>query len=136
MKQEAPTSISRSSSQRYIIKPSEDKIIKNISGGDKTKGSCASLSFAYVGNKAGYKVLDFRGGYSQSFFSRTANVKKIAQLKCVESYIAKNTNDFKAVNQLLPNVKAGKEYILATGEHAAIIRMSKKAKGFEYLELQ
>ena len=39
-----------------------EQIIKELSGGDETKGSCASLSFAYVGNKGGYNVLDFRGG--------------------------------------------------------------------------
>ncbi|CAG5926391.1 gp35 [Streptococcus pneumoniae] len=37
-------------------------------------------------------------------------------------HVAKNTNDFKAVKELLEKAENGKEYYLATGRHAAIIR--------------
>ena len=53
-----------------------DEIIDRLAGGDKTRGSCSSLGFAYIGNKAGLDVLDFRGGNSQSFFSMNTNIKK------------------------------------------------------------
>lgn len=52
----------------YEKQSSTEEIIKNISGGDETEGSCASLAYAYAGNKAGYTVNDFRGGESQDFF--------------------------------------------------------------------
>ena len=51
--------------------PDETAIISRIGGGDETKGSCASLSFAYAGQKGSIDVLDFRGGRSCEFFSST-----------------------------------------------------------------
>lgn len=113
---------------------SEEEIIRDVGGGDLTKGSCASLSFCYAGNKAGYDVLDFRGGTSQNFFSRDSNINKIAQFNGVKSVIIKAFNDFDAVKELLKNVIEGKEYILSTGQHATIIR--KIGDKYQYLELQ
>lgn len=49
-------------------------------------------------------------------------------------HVAKHTNDFTAVKELLEKVESGNEYYLATGEHAAIIR--KNEGRFEFLELQ
>lgn len=115
-------------------KKTEEEIIKKLSGGDETDGSCSSLAFAYIGNKAGFDVLDFRGGKSQKFFSTDSNILEIANLKGVRSYVEKHTNDFIAVKSLLSRVELNKDYYLATGKHAAIIR--KVEKGYEYLELQ
>ena len=39
----------------------DDEIISKVGGGDLTKGSCSSAAFAYIGNKCGYDVTDFRG---------------------------------------------------------------------------
>ena len=114
--------------------PTTDDIIKSLGGGDKTRGSCASLSFAYAGNRAGYEVHDFRGGESWTFFSRSGHIKQISQFKGVTSYIVSSNDDFKAVGELVKNVIEGKEYILSTGKHAAIIR--KTGGVYEYLELQ
>lgn len=116
-------------------KLSEDEIIDRISGGDRTKGSCSSLSFAYVANKAGFDVLDFRDGLSRSIFAKTKNIIKIAKLNGVESYTYESSNDFTSAKKLLEHVKTGKEYVLAVGKHSAIIR--KQDNGFfQYLELQ
>nr|DAS43734.1 MAG TPA: hypothetical protein [Caudoviricetes sp.] len=115
-------------------KLTEEEIIQAISGGDKTKGSCSSAAFAYIGNKGGYTVLDFRGGESCDFFSRNSRIKMIGNLPGVKMHVAKNTNDFKATKELLENVENGNEYYLATGRHAAIIR--KNDNLVEYLELQ
>ena len=52
-------------------------IIEKLGGGDKTNGSCASVAFAYVGNKNGLDVTDFRGGGSQMIFSRSGNIEQI-----------------------------------------------------------
>ena len=111
-----------------------EEIIKKLGGGDKTGGSCSSVAFAYIGNRNGYDVLDFRGGKSMNIFASTRSIVEIANLDDVQSKITKNTNDFKAVKELLTFAKKDKEYYLATGGHAAIIR--KTNKGFEYLELQ
>ena len=59
---------------------SSDEIIERLAGGDMTKGSCSSLAFAYIGNKNGLDVLDFRGGNSQYVFSMNSNIKKILEL--------------------------------------------------------
>lgn len=113
----------------------DDEIIAKIGGGDMTAGSCVSLSFAYAGNKCGYNVTDYRGGVSQSVFSRTSNIKKIIGFDGVKSVAIKEKNDFTGALELLKTVEEkGKEYILITGQHAAVIR--KAETGFEYLELQ
>ena len=111
-----------------------EEIIKKLGGGDQTNGSCSSLGFAYIGNRNGYDVLDFRGGISTEIFATMRNIVEIANLDGIESKVIKKSNDYKAVKELLTFVKEKKEYYLATGEHAAIIRRGDK--GFEYLELQ
>jgi SPP1 gp7 family putative phage head morphogenesis protein len=111
-----------------------DEIVQKISGGDMTKGSCSSLGFAYIANKNGLDVLDFRGGSSQDFFSTTSNIYKISQLPGVKSIVAENTNDIMATTSLLKTLEEGKEYYLATGSHTAIVR--KIENTYEFLELQ
>ena len=111
-----------------------EEIIKKLGGGDQTKGSCSSLAFAYIGNRNGYDVLDFRGGMSTEIFATTRNIVEIANLDGIESKVIKRANDYNAVKELLTFVEEKKEYYLETGKHAAIIRIGNR--GFEYLELQ
>ncbi len=110
----------------------EEDIIQRVAGGDKTsRGSCASVSLAYIGNKAGLNVLDFRGGKSHLYFARNIdNVIKKAGGKYYEEY-----NDIVAAQKLVKNIKLNKEYLFAVGKHASIIRKTKE-KGIEFLELQ
>ena len=115
-------------------KLTEKQIIDAVGGGDRTKGSCSSAAFAYIGNKGGYTVLDFRGGESCDFFSRNSRIQMIGNLPGVKMHVVKHTNDFTAVRELLEKVESGNEYYLAAGRHAAIIR--KNEGRFEYLELQ
>ena len=110
------------------------QIIERLGGGDLTEGSCSSLAFAYSGNINGLDVLDFRGGVSCSIFSSNYAINEIAKLPGVNGTVLKDYNDFTAVKKLLKTVETGKDYYLGTGEHAAIIRKTKR--GFEYLELQ
>lgn len=111
---------------------SEEDIIERLCGGDRTKGSCSSLALAYAGNKAGYDVLDFRGGDSQAVFSRRSNIGTIAE--ALGGKTVKSVNDFTGAGELLKTVKEGHEYYLVTGGHAAIVR--KTENGMEFLELQ
>lgn len=120
--------------EKYSIIPSEEKIISELGGGDLTEGSCSSLAFAYTGNKNGYRVLDFRDGISRVIFARDENIIKIAELEGVKSWIVKEKNDFVAMKKLIANIEVGKDYYLAIGKHASIIR--KTQKQYEYLELQ
>lgn len=110
---------------------SEDEIIKRIGGGDKTKGSCVSLCYAYVGNKYGLDVYDFRGGKSREVMS--FSLYNTPALNKVLSKIEKGGGT-RAANKLISTIEDGKEYILGTGRHAAIIR--KHNGKVEYLELQ
>ena len=113
----------------------EQEIINAVGGGDKTSGSCASLGFAYAGQKAGYDVLDFRGGKSQGFFSSPYNLKSIAELPGIDGVVISEwRGDFAAAHQLLKKVEDGKEYYLSVAKHAAVVRKGKA--GLEYLELQ
>ena len=115
-------------------KLTENEIIKRVSGGDKTIGSCTSLAFAYLGNKIGLDVLDFRGGESLNFFGTNKTIQEMAKLKGVKGFIVRNEDDYKAITQLIKNIKDNKEYILTTGKHTSII---KKENGkYYYLELQ
>lgn len=112
----------------------EEEIIERVAGADKTGGSCASVSFAYAGNVGGFDVLDFRGGVSQDWFSRTRIIEDIADMPGVKRFTVDAVNDYKGVWQVLENAEDGKQYILSTGRHVAVVR--KSADGFEYLELQ
>lgn len=114
--------------------PLEEVIISELGGGDKTRGSCSSLAFAYAGNKNGYKVLDFRGGNSQVVFARNKTILEITELEGIRSWVVYEKNDFTALKKLITNMEEKKEYYLAIGRHAAIIR--KIEKRYEYLELQ
>lgn len=109
-------------------------IVNRLSGGDLTQGSCSSLALAYAGNRAGYDVLDFRDGESRSFFSSRASIQQIADLPGVNSLVYTGTNDVETANQLLMTMTDGKEYYLAIGGHAAVVR--KSGDIYEYLELQ
>ena len=109
----------------------EDEIIRKIGGSDKTDGSCSSLALAYMGNKIGYDIIDFRGGKSREIFARGDNVAIISNaLKGIKEY--NDTGLLAAINLL--KVEDGKEYYFAVAWYAAIVR---KNNGIlEYLELQ
>ena len=107
----------------------ETEIIERLGGGDLTKGSCASLAFAFAANKGGLDVLDFRGGGSLEFFSRTGNIAEIIT-KCggVRKFSVSGV-------EMMRQTEIGKEYYLSIGRHAAVVRQVSKGK-YEYLELQ
>ena len=111
-----------------------DEIIDRLAGGDKTRGSCSSLGFAYIGNKAGFDVLDFRGGSSQSFFSMNTNIKKMLDLPNVRGEIFKVKKEASDTAKLIRDLELNKEYYMSVGRHASIIRNT--ANGLQYLELQ
>ena len=106
----------------HSSQPTEEEIIANIAGGDETVGSCSSLALAYCGNKAGYNVTDFRGGTSRVTFGTMSNVKEIANLSDVSSSEQIEYDDYVGAKKLLDTVQEGKEYYLATGRHASIVR--------------
>ena len=118
----------------YDVTPDVETIINRIGGEDNTGGSCASLSLAYAGNRAGYDVEDYRGGASRRVFAKQRAFRDIAEFPGVDAHVVTNYNDFRAVNELLEFVEPGREYILCTGGHAAIIRGAES--GAQYLELQ
>lgn len=111
-----------------------DEIIERLAGGDMTQGSCSSLAFAYIGNKNGLDVLDFRDGGSRRVFSMNKNIMKMLELPGVEGSITKVKKEVQGTIDVLKNIELNKEYYLATGKHAAIVR--KLDTGYQYLELQ
>lgn len=113
---------------------SDNEIVERLAGGDMTTGSCSSLAFAYIGNKNGLDVLDFRGGNSQYVFSLNSNIKKMLDVPGVEGSITKVKKEIQGTIEVLKNLEQDKEYYLATGKHAAIVR--KVDTGYQYLELQ
>lgn len=114
----------------------EDEIIAAIAGGDKTTGSCASAALAYVGQKCGFDVLDFRGGESRKFFAGKMN--KVRTFRALGAKIMEETSaktNLTNGKRILARMEKGKEYYLAVGRHAAIVRLSDAGK-MQYLELQ
>lgn len=111
-----------------------EQIVERLSGGDLTEGSCSSLAFAYVGNKAGYDVLDFRDGKSRVFFATRDSIRKIACLPGVKARVICGRDDLDSAGRLFAGMESGKEYYLAIGQHAAIVRRDGDHIG--YLELQ
>ena len=126
--------IEERSVQKLSRELSENEIVAKLSGGDMTKGSCASLSWTYVANKYGLDVIDYRGGTSQGFFSLNMNCKKISELF---SNVArdKRKNAITGGTTLLKQMEDGKEYVLVCGKHASVVRLG-GAKKYQYLELQ
>lgn len=118
----------------YSTQPTEEEIIAKIGGGDKTKGSCASVGLAYCGNKNGLDVTDFRGGKSQEYFSSPGTLRQIAMLDGVNGEISELGYDFTNAHKLLRKVETGKEYFFTAGSHAAIVKKADSV--LQYLELQ
>jgi hypothetical protein len=109
-----------------------DAIIRKLAGGDKTSGSCASLALAYMGNKNGYDVTDYRGGDSRTFFSR--NTHALKDLKGATVKVKNGKTEQKYAIELMGTMEQGKDYILITGRHAAVVR--KQGEEYQYLEMQ
>ena len=111
-----------------------DEIVNRLGGADKTSGSCSSLAFAYMGNRSGLDVLDFRGGKSCTFFSLSSNIEKICNLPNAKSSVTLVYNEIKEGMSILKGIKDNTEYYFAIGQHASIVR--KIDDSLEYLELQ
>lgn len=114
---------------------SEEEIIKALGGGDKTGGSCASVGLAYVGQKGGLNVTDFRGGQSKSILSLDDNLKKVVAFSNTGIIKQKAKSSVSAGKRLLNKMEKGKEYYLAVGRHASIVRKTEE-NVLQYLELQ
>lgn len=113
----------------------ESEIIEALSGGDMTKGSCASVGLAYIGQKQGWAVLDFRDGESRRMFAGSSFLKSLSEMNGMKALTAEGACSLTVGNRLLKMCETGKEYYLAVGRHAAIVR--KNADGvLQYLELQ
>lgn len=111
---------------------SMDDIINRIGGGDRTKGSCASLGLAYAANRGGYNVLDFRDGDSRKYFASHLHLSSFIEKMGGITY--KGRGKMSGID-LMRTTEIGKEYYLAIARHAAIVRQISKGK-YEYLELQ
>ena len=115
--------------------PTEADIIARLAGGDKTDGSCSSVANAYIANKGGFDVLDFRGGKSLDLFADRTTSLEMAKFNGVKSFTVTETNQIKAGYELLSHLEVGKEYKLGVGRHAAIVRKLKDGTR-QFLEMQ
>ena len=113
----------------------EEEIIQKLYGGDMTKGSCASLALAYIGNKQGLDVTDFQGGNSRSMFSRFLVWERAAKTSNADIVLHKVKSETKETAKLLKELPQNKEYVLVAGKHASIVRNSEEF-GLQFLELQ
>ncbi len=112
--------------------PTDEEVIERLGGPDQTNGSCASLAYAYAGQKAGIDVTGYRGGKSQEFFSHQRRTMQDMESIGAKSESARS--DFVSAKKLLKEMPEGKEHILMTGRHAAVV---KKENGeYFFLEMQ
>lgn len=112
----------------------QDQIIATLSGGDKTKGSCASVALAYAGRSNGIDVRDFRDGKSREWFASKPNKREMAA-ECGIS--VQNIVDFAKTGWeklKSANLEDGVDYLLGYACHMAVIHRNGAA--YEYLELQ
>lgn len=124
------------SPQLQSQKLTDDEIITRLAGGDLTKGSCASLAYCYIGQKAGYDVLDFRGGASQELIaSQNKSMLDSLYRNGYDSIQGVARNYKTAGKRALNQAEVGKEYMFSCGRHAAIVRRTAK-DDYQYLELQ
>lgn len=113
-----------------------EEIIKKVGGLDPSeKGACSSQAFAYIGNKNGLDINDYRGGASLDFFYERENVKKIMELPSVKGKIIEGHNDYDLAHSMMKEIVNGKEYFFGVGGHASIVRKNENGI-IEYLELQ
>lgn len=112
----------------------EAEIIARVAGGDNTSGSCASAALAYIGQKNGFDVLDFRDGESRKWFSGRNNKIQFGKIQGVDVTVKKVKREAKEVWSELQALPLDREYMLCTGKHAAIVKNT--AEGVKYLELQ
>lgn len=110
---------------------SEKQIIVKIGGLDKKGGACSSQALAYIANKFGLDVKDYRGKESLELFASHDIINMFTRSG---GFSSRNYNGYKNAEILLQHVEPGKEYYFTSGKHAAIIR--KIGNNFEYLELQ
>lgn len=114
-------------------KLTEAEIIKKLSDKDD-EGCCASLALAYIGQKNGLNVTDFRGGKSRELFAKTGVLYEISQMQGMSVITADGDTEMTHAANLLKKCVPGKEYLLSAGKHVAIV---KKVDGkLKYLELQ
>lgn len=119
----------------HSSKLTEAEIISALAGGDMTKGSCASVGLAYIGQQQGWNVLDFRDGESRRMFAGSSFLKTLSEMDGMKAFTAQGASSMTVGNRLLKMVEPGKEYYLAVGRHAAIVRKN-DAGVLQYLELQ
>lgn len=108
----------------------ENQIIKKIGAVDNVGGACSSQALAYIANKFGFDVKDYRGTRSRKFFGEDSTISRITKSG---GFVADECG-FKNVETLFKHIEYGKEYYYKSGVHAVIIR--KKGDVFEVLELQ
>lgn len=122
---------------RKLAKPLTHKqIVTKIAKEDRTDGSCVSSAFAYIANKMGFDVKDFKGGNSQKVVGNRAAFYDLADSPGVKCETVDSSNDHEAAKALLSGMKPNKEYLLVTGKHASVVRLAKDGKTYEFLELQ
>ena len=123
--------------RKFDKQPTEQEIINNIGGGDKTKGSCASVAMCYIAQRNGMDATDFRGGASLSFFSKSGHIRDVVGVDSIVSKNAETSDISSAVKCIKEMAKYsnGKEFLLVTGKHASIVRRGETGR-IQFLELQ
>lgn len=68
-------------------------------------------------------------------FSLRSSIEQIANMDGVNSVVLNGVDDTACVEQLMSHMEPGRQYYMATGEHAAVVRLNNDGI-YQYLELQ
>ena len=113
----------------------QDELVAALGGEDRTGGSCASVGLAYIGQRQGYDVLDFRDGESRELFSNTYNLYMLSRADGMKTLRAKGASSMTVGKRLIEQCESGKEYLLSVGKHVSVVRKTEDGV-LQYLELQ
>lgn len=114
-----------------------EEILDKLARLDPTAGSCSSVSMAYIANKAGYDVQDYRGGDSQDWFSRKGwKVQALKEWFGVKGKYEVTREEIKTVQTWLTSLDPKKEYLIGAGAHTTIVCRDQNTPIVWYLELQ
>lgn len=89
---------------------------------------------AYVGNKKGLDVTDFRGGKSRTAISYRSDRTKMYETSNAKITTHVIQREAKDTAKIISGIEQNKEFILSTGRHCSIIKRDEE--GLKYLELQ
>ena len=112
---------------------SEAELISKLAKADNM-GACVSVAMAYVGNKAGYDVIDFRKEAVKYIKQNVIN-EQLLNFDIDNIHSLTDVGSLEMGVDLLGRMKENHEYYLSCGQHVSIVKIGDDGF-YQYLDLQ